>query len=217
MWIQDRRQFLKNGSALWIVGFGLAACGGNGESGGESDGTAANRREGVVYGDAVLGNADAPVEIVEYASMTCGACAYFHASTYPELKAKYVDTGQVKFIVRNFVANSVDLSASMVARCSGEGQFYAVTDLMFRSREEMLGQDPISGIAGIVRRAGISRADVDACLQDRELQKAIVASRDEGARRFGVSSTPTFVINGEEVVVGAQSIEDFDRILAKYF
>ncbi len=218
---QNRRQFLTtSGGAFCALSLGLGACGEGRESdrGQTADeGTVSGGRlENTVYGDVVLGEPAAPVEIIEYASMTCGACAHFHTNIFPELKAKYIDTGKVRFILRNFVTNSVDLSASMVARCGGEDKFYALIDLMFAERDKFLGGDPVTGIADIVRRAGLSRTDVDSCLQDKELQKAIIISRDEGAKQYNVNRTPTFVVNREEIIVGAGSIEEFDRVLAGY-
>ncbi len=225
---QTRRQFLTTTSlAFGAMAFGLSACGE--ESGGnrteisgdapqaaQNAGENGGKNIGTAYGDVVLGDPDAPVEIIEYASLTCPHCANFHAVIYPEIKEKYIDTGKVRFIFRNFVLNQVDLSASMVVRCGGEDRFYGLTELVYSRQQELVGQDPIAALSSIVRRAGMSRADVEACLQDTELQKAIITARNEGSDKYTVNATPTFIINGKDTIVGAQSFDQFASAIDKY-
>jgi protein-disulfide isomerase len=165
--------------------------------------------------DVVLGNADAPTTIVEYASMTCSHCANFHTNVFPELKTKYIDTGKAKFILREFPLDSLALAAFMVARCAGPDRYYPVTGALFDTQKTWAvpgaeGQDKLLAIA---RQAGFSKESFDKCLADKELQDKIVEVRTRANETFGVDSTPTFFIDGKRLR-GGQNIKDFDTILA---
>jgi protein-disulfide isomerase len=165
--------------------------------------------------DIVLGNADAPTTIVEYASMTCSHCANFHTNVFPELKTKYIDTGKAKFILREFPLDSLALAAFMVARCAGPDRYYPVTGALFDTQKSWAvpgaeGQDKLLAIA---RQAGFSKESFDKCLADKDLQDKIVAVRARANETLGVDSTPTFFIDGKRLR-GGQNIKDFDTILA---
>jgi protein-disulfide isomerase len=165
--------------------------------------------------DVVLGNADAPTTIVEYASMTCSHCANFHTNVFPELKTKYIDTGKAKFILREFPLDSLALAAFMIARCAGPDRYYPVTGALFDTQKSWAvpgaeGQDKLLAIA---RQAGFSKESFDKCLADKDLQDKIVAVRARANETLGVDSTPTFFIDGKRLR-GGQNIKDFDTILA---
>ena len=104
--------------------------------------------------DLVLGKADAPVTIVEYASMTCPHCANFHKTTYPALKTKYIDTGKVRFIFREFPLDEVAVAASMLARCAGGEKSMALIDVLFASQDRWAVRDPLPALMQIARQAG---------------------------------------------------------------
>jgi protein-disulfide isomerase len=164
-------------------------------------------------GDKVLGSADAPVTIVEYASMTCGHCAAFANQTFPALKEKYIDTGKVRFILREFPLDPLAAAAFMLARCAPPDKFYDMVDLFFAQQKNWAySDDPVTALMNLSKQAGFTQESFEACLTNQELLDGINAVKDRGAQKFGVDSTPTFFVNGQ-VVRGAQSIGEFDKIL----
>lgn len=163
--------------------------------------------------DVMQGKADAPVTIVEYASMTCSHCAAFHHDVFPELKKSYIDTGKVKFILREFPLDPIATAAFMLAREMGDKRD-AVVDLLFSQQKNWaFTEKPIDGLANVLKQAGLSQEKVEAVLKDQELYKKINDVRDRAAQKFGVSSTPTFFINGDKYT-GEMSVADFDKIIA---
>lgn len=172
-------------------------------SGGEVKGT-------VVFGDITLGNPDAPITMVEYASMTCSHCATFHNSVLPELEEKYIKTGKVKIVFRNFIRDRLDVAVSMIARCYGPDKAFDLMGLYFQRQRQWAVQDAMPMIAGVARNAGISRLDLDACLANSELQAHLLEMQKAGSAA-GVSGTPTFFINGEKYV-GSGSVKIFTEM-----
>ena len=174
--------------------------------------------KGFALGDMVMGSPDAPVEVIEYASLTCGHCAVFHAEALPKLKEKYIDTGQVRYVFRNFLLNRVDLQASTVVRCQGSDDFFTMIDLVFARQGQWLSDpDPnqiLDNLAGVVRRAGVSRAAFDECLGERELQEHIVAMTKAGSEVYEITGTPTIIVNGVKQDIGASRFEALDEIIA---
>lgn len=163
--------------------------------------------------DRVYGSADAKVIIVEYASTTCSHCARFHNETFPELKKKYVDTGKVRYIFRNFVLNPLDMAASMLSYCGPADRRGAFLDLLFQQQERWaFTSTPLDSLLAFARQAGFTQESFNACLQRRDLYDALSASNDRAAQAFRVNSTPTLIINGQ-VHRGALSIAELDRIL----
>ena len=164
--------------------------------------------------DKVMGSPDAPIEIIAYESMTCPHCASFHANAWHDIKAKYIDTGKARFILRDFPFDAVGLRAAMLARCTGDKRYYGVVEILFKSQTQWArAEDPMQALAGIGRLAGLSEADFDACMGNQALMDGILAGRQTAQREFDVSSTPSFIINGTKVV-GAQPFEEFDKVLA---
>jgi protein-disulfide isomerase len=150
--------------------------------------------------DVVQGSATAPVTIVEYASMTCVHCAAFHAESWPTLKSEYVDTGKVKMILREFPLDPLATAGFMLARCAGPDKRAGIVDLLFTTQKSWAFVDkPIEALLGVVKQAGISQSDFEACLKNQELYSQINQSRDLAAQKFAVDSTPTFFINGRKM------------------
>jgi protein-disulfide isomerase len=160
--------------------------------------------------DQVQGPADAPVTIIEYASMTCSHCATFHNTTYPELKKRYIDTGKVQFILREFPLDPLAASAFMLARCAGEGKYYAVVDAFFHSQSQWAVQKPLEPMLAIARQAGFTKESFEACLTNQKMLDGIEWTRDRATKQFGVNSTPTFFINGK-IVRGAMTIDELSK------
>jgi protein-disulfide isomerase len=171
--------------------------------------------------DRVMGDANAPVTIIEYASSTCPHCAHFAETTFPTLKKNYIDTGKVKYIFREFPLGTGDdlalaVAAFALARCAGEldsGKYYAMIDTIFAQQSRWAVEHPIPPLLAIAKQAGFTEKSFEACIDNTKLQKDILASRDRGYEKFGVNSTPTFFINGKRYV-GALPIGDFDKAIA---
>jgi protein-disulfide isomerase len=165
--------------------------------------------------DLVLGKSDAPVTIIEYASMTCGHCANFHKQVFPALKQKYIDTGQVRFIFREFPLDDRAAAASMLARCSGEGKTFPLVSALFDRQEDWayVRGSPVPELFKLAKQAGFTQESFDKCLRDDKLLKDVTAVKDKAAEKFGVNATPTFFINGKRMQAAA-TIEEFDKMLA---
>jgi protein-disulfide isomerase len=161
----------------------------------------AGAQESADVSEMTLGQPDAPVTVVEYASFTCPHCASFHQGPLQELKAEYVESGQVRFVYREVYFDRYGLWASMVARCGGEDRFFGIADMLYDKQSEWTDGEP-AAVADNLRRigklAGLSAESVDACLNDRDTAQALVAWYQQNAEADGVTSTPTLLINGEK-------------------
>lgn len=150
-----------------------------------------------------LGNPDAPVTVVEYASFTCPHCASFHAGAYKELKADYIDTGKINFVYREVYFDRYGLWASMIARCAGTPEkFFGMADLIYAGQSEWARAGEPTAIVAELRKigrlAGLDAETMEACLQDGDKAQTLVAWYQENATADGVESTPSFLINGEK-------------------
>ena len=164
--------------------------------------------------DVWFGSKDAPVTIIEYASMTCTHCAAFHAETWPTLKSKYIDAGKVRFVLREFPLDPLATAGFMLGRCVGLDKRNAVIDLLFDQQKNWAFVDkPLDALAATVRQAGISQADFETCLKDLKLYEQINQGRDIAANKFKVNATPTFYINGTKKS-GEMNVTELDKVLA---
>lgn len=161
--------------------------------------------------DIVVGSANAPNTIVEYASMTCPHCAQFQTEVFPQVKAKYIDTGKARYILREFPLDNLAAAASMLARCSGNDRYYPMVDALFSTQESWAvpGVDAKDKLLQIARQAGMSKDEFDKCLTDKELFSKIVQVRQIANDKFQVDSTPTFFINGKRLK-GDHQLKDFE-------
>lgn len=151
--------------------------------------------------DIVLGDADAPNVIVEYASMTCPHCAHFHTKIFPEVKAKYVDTGKARFVFREFPLDGLAVRASMLARCAPQDRYYPTLTRFFEAQETWAipGEDGMKALQTVAEDAGISKEAFDACMADKALFDKIVAIRTKANEEYGVTSTPSLFVNGRRL------------------
>jgi protein-disulfide isomerase len=162
--------------------------------------------------ERAMGDPDAPVTIFEYASMTCPHCAEFHNQHLEKLKTRYIDTGKVRLVFRNFVLNAVDLRASMMSRCAPEERFFDLVEVLFRTQGSWaLATDPVAELAKIGRLSGIDEATFNSCLGSEALVNGLIQLREAGSAE-GVASTPTFIINGERVV-GSRTADELAEII----
>ncbi|AEV36103.1 DSBA oxidoreductase [Pseudovibrio sp. FO-BEG1] len=208
----SRRKFLERTSALTAASLAFAAMPtvASAQSYSESD-----LNQVGPLGEKVIGSPDAPVTIIEYASLTCGHCANFHNTTYKELKKKYIDTGKVRFIFREFPLDTVAAAGFMLARCAPEDKYFDIMTLMFeQQRNWAFTNDPYSALLNMGKQIGFTEDAVKACLTNQEILDGVTKVRDYGSEKLGVDSTPTFFINGEKVS-GALSIEEFSKYVDK--
>jgi protein-disulfide isomerase len=162
--------------------------------------------------EKALGKEDAPVTIVEYASMTCPHCAHFHETTLPELKKKYIDTGKVRLVFREFPFDPRAEAGFMLARCSNDN-YFAMVDVLFKQQQSWATVDDAKeALLQISKLAGFSQESFEACLTDQKLLENVRAVRERGSKDFGVDSTPTFFINGNKYP-GAMTIEQVSAII----
>jgi protein-disulfide isomerase len=166
-------------------------------------------------GDQVQGADNAPVTIVEYASMTCPHCSHFHETTYPELKKKYIDTGKVRFIFREFPLDPLAAAASMLARCAGKDKYFPLIETFFAQQKDWVVQKPLQPMFAIAKQAGFTQQSFDECLANQQMLNGIEESRTRAATKFNVTSTPTFFINGK-IFRGALTVEELDKQVAPY-
>jgi protein-disulfide isomerase len=208
------RRTLLTGAVVLVA----AACGGANSDAGpaaaEGSAAPANSVEKVGEGalsDMALGDKDAKVTVIEYASVTCPHCATFHEDIFPEIKEDYIDTGKVRFIFREFPTSPANLSiaGSMLARCAadkrGDNAYFLVLDTLFKNQGNpyqenkgwIYGDAPREELLKIAAQAGMSAEDFDACMQRQELLDFLNANIKEGSEKYGISSTPSFVVNGQ--------------------
>ncbi len=169
-------------------------------------------------GDIVLGDPDAPVEIIEYASMTCGHCAAFKLRTFPEIKEQYIDTGKAKYTLREFPTAPVVLSASafMLARCVPEDRYYRMIEVLFKTQRTWAGvstaQEGRDELEKIARQAGLNSAAFEACLSNDAEYQRIRAVQEQGSEAFEITGTPSLIINGE-MLNGFRTFEDVSKVI----
>jgi protein-disulfide isomerase len=189
--VNSRRRFLRiAGAALAMTGFAAGAAGAAPQ---------AELMAAEALPDVTLGKSNAPVTIVEYASMTCTHCAAFHATAYPKLKSDYIDTGKVRFILREFPLDPLATAGFMLARCSGDDKRTAIVDLLFAQQKNWaFTEKPVESLASLLKQTGMSQESFEACLKNQELYDNINKVRDRAAEKFQVNATPTFFINGDK-------------------
>lgn len=164
--------------------------------------------------DRVLGNPQAKVTVIEYASLTCPHCAHFHAEILPDIKARYIDTGKVKIIFRDFPLDKVALDAAMLARCAPPDRFFATLQVLFATQTKWISaDDTTAALVQAVGDLGMKADDAKACLANDQLKEAVVKSRFDGDKAWNIQATPTFILNdGAFVVIGANEERFLDGL-----
>jgi len=163
--------------------------------------------------DRPLGQEKAPVTVVEYASMTCSHCARFHTAVYPEFKKKYIDSGKVRFILREFPLDPIAMGAFALARCLPEDKYYPMVDTLFEQQKNWaFVPDPPKALLVIAKQAGFTEQTFESCLTDPKLGHSIEESARRANEKFGVSGTPTFFINGQ-MLKGEATLEAISKII----
>ncbi len=164
--------------------------------------------------DHVLGDPKAPVTVIEYASLTCSHCAHFHIQILPEIKKKWIDSGKVKLIYRDFPLDQVAVKAAQIAECAGKDRYFGVLDILFRGQPQWAAAaDPIAELAKPLRIAGLGDAEIKACLANDAMMNAVLNDYRSG-ETLGVNATPTLFIGGQ-LYRGSRSVEDIDGVIGK--
>ena len=204
------------GAGWWVAGTGTTTTA-NGQSFALPGAANAQESEAadVTIQEMVLGAEDAPVEIIEYASYTCPHCATFHQGVFKNLKEDYVDTGKVKFTYREVYFDKYGLWGSLVARCGGEDRFFGITEMIYQTQSEWTRAGSEAAIADELRKigriAGLESDQLEACLTNSDKARGLIEWYQANAEEHGISSTPSFVIDGE--TYSNMSYGEFQEIL----
>ena len=166
-------------------------------------------------GEKTQGDPKAPVTLIEYAAVTCPHCSDFFLHQFPDLKSKYIDTGKVHFVFREFALNALDVAGFMLARCAGDNQYFPIVDTLFEKQREWVVQKPLEPLMAIAKQAGFTQQSFEECLKNQKVEDAIKWVRDRAAEKLGVNSTPTFFINGKKFT-GDQTIENLAKEIDPY-
>jgi protein-disulfide isomerase len=163
--------------------------------------------------EQVLGNPDAPVTIIEYASLTCPHCAQFHTEVLPELKERYIAPGKVRLIYRDFPLDQTALAAAALAHCAGPERYFSMLDVLFETQGNWArADDPVAALKQLGKLGGLSEQEMAACLADEELTDGILRQRLAGQNEHDIGSTPTFIIDGK-AYPGSRDVEEFGELI----
>lgn len=168
--------------------------------------------------DMSLGNANAKVTVVEYASASCSHCAAWNEEVFPSFKAKYIDTGRVHYVFREFLTPPVELASAafLLARCAGEDKYFSVVDAVFRAQPTMYSTGDIRGeLLRIANSAGMTEQQFTQCISDDEALKAMNNRIEKYARSEKITGTPTFVVNGKKMDSGEMTLAELDKAIAE--
>lgn len=152
-------------------------------------------------GDIVYGSATAPVEIIEYGSMTCPHCGHFGGDIFPQVKKELVDTGKVRFVFRNFVRDRYDIAVASISRCTSDMNVTKALlhDYFSKQEDWMRASNPYEVIASIAEKHGVSRAEVGRCMSDQEAQTHLIEMTQEGIKTYQIERIPFFLVNGKHL------------------
>lgn len=168
--------------------------------------------------DMTLGDPNAPVKMVEYASASCTHCASFNNDVFPAFKAKYIDTGKVHYTLKEFLTppNELAAAAFLTARCAGKEKYFTVLDAVFRSQQEIFQTGDMRGILlRVAQSAGLTEAQFNACISDEEALKALNARFERAVKQDRITGTPAFFINGKSVGEGEISLAALEKAVAE--
>ncbi|ODA67253.1 Disulfide bond formation protein D precursor [Methyloligella halotolerans] len=194
------------------LGLTLAGCGGAGPEGAQVSEAADDVTKPGPLGDRSLGRANAPVTVVEYASLTCPHCRAFHENVFPKLKRNYIDTGKVRYVVREFPIGRSAGNAAIINRCAPADKYFQLYGLFLDNQREWVSQEVrLDAIYGVAKRIGMTRAQFDNCLANQSIIDALDEQKQRG-RRLGVKGTPTFFVNGQKAQ-GTVTYEEIKRMI----
>ena len=201
------------GAVLCLAVLGLAACGPGGTAP-EAAPLTDQLLEAGPLGEREYGNRNAPVTIIEYVSLTCPYCRAYHAKVFPRVKRTYVDTGRVRYIIREFAIGQTAGAAAITTRCAPKSKYLPLIEAYLSRQREWVSQEVRpDALYKIAKTSGMSRAQFDKCPSNQSIIDGLTEVKQRG-RKYGVVGTPTFFINGL-AVVGAQPYDLFEFIIEK--
>jgi protein-disulfide isomerase len=168
--------------------------------------------------DMTLGDPNAKVKMVEYASLTCSHCGTFNNEVFPAFKAKYIDTGKVHYTFKEFLTppNEVAAAGFLTARCAGKDKYFNVTDAIFHAQQEMFTTGDMRGVLlRVAQSAGMTEEQFNACITDEAALKALNERVEKSIKVDKVNATPTFVMNGKKIKEGDISLAELDAAVAE--
>ena len=198
--VQTRRRFLAQGAATSLLIAGLPVIA-------QARVEASTERAAEIR---FLGKADAAVTVAEYFSMTCGHCGRFHRNTFPQVKTDLIDTGLIRFEMHPFPLDGLALRAHALCRALPTDSYFKMVDVLLDKQESWIGAaDPVAELKKFAKFAGISSGAFDEIMQNRSYLEAIVQIRQDAVSQHQISSTPSFVVNGDKTFSGALSFDEF--------
>lgn len=204
-------------AVLGVLAYLLLGSNGRATEGGRVPGTAFERDLLVPgpLGDMAKGDPNAPVIVIEYASLTCNHCASFATNTFPHLEKNYIETGKVYYVLRDFPYDPIATAGFMLSHCAGPERYFGFVDTLFAKQTEWaFTQTPMEDLKAIARQGGFSEERFDQCMKDERIFNHVKEVATKGAKEFGIRSTPTFFINGEKVE-GALAWSEFEPLIVK--
>ncbi len=163
--------------------------------------------------EQVLGNPNAPVTIIEYASLTCSHCAHFHNEVLPKLKERYIAPGKVRLIYRDFPLDQTALAAAALAHCAGPDRYFSMLEVLFRTQSNWArADDPVAALKQLGKLGGLSEESMNACFADEKLTNGILQGRLAGENQYKIGSTPTFIIDGK-AYPGSRDVDEFAKLI----
>ena len=146
-----------------------------------------------------IGTEEANIEIIEFASLTCGHCAKFHNEVFPKIKKEFIDTGKVSFIYQDFPLDKFALKASVIARCSGEKEFFSFLKVLYSKQKDWTRtEDPFRSLLKIAKLGGLKNEEIKVCVGNKSIEDGILKQRLNASKKFDIKATPTMYINGEK-------------------
>ena len=173
---------------------------------------------GPAQGDMSLGNPNAKVQVVEYASASCSHCARFNNTVFPQFRAQYIDTGKVHYTLKEFLTPPEEVAAAgfLVARCAGADKYFTVLDAIFKNQTEMFQTGDFRGVLlRIAQSAGMTEDQFNKCVSDPEALKALNARVQRAVNEDKVTGTPTFFVNGKKVAEGEVTLDQLSAAIAE--
>ena len=210
MTLLDRRSAVLGGLAVAAGAGSATLCPSIGHSSAQDE--AETLMTAPSLGESWIGRADAPVTMIEYASTACGHCADFHVNTFPELKREYIDSGKVRFSLREFPLDEASLAAFMLARCAPGGDYLGMVDVLFEKQASWAKDNPKVELLNIAKLAGFTQESFDTCMQNNTVANGILETRNHASLKLGVDATPTFFINGQKIS-GSKPVHYFQKLL----
>ena len=146
-----------------------------------------------------LGNKEAPIKMVEFASMTCGSCAKFHNDVFPSIKKDFIDSGKVFFTYKDFPLDKFALKASVIARCSGDAKFFNFLSVIYNKQKDWTRtQDPFKSLLKIAKLGGLKNDEIKVCVGNKSIEDGILKDRLNSSKKFDIIATPTIYFNGKK-------------------